>query len=526
MRFSHVGRVDPTTTARRAAALAMAAGLLAAPFALPAVLAEAAQRQVQSSQPAPGQLPPGEQSGAKAPAAREPRAGIVPPGAPMQTVPSFVALARAVEPSVVNVQVKGKAQEGRGGRREIQPPSPFGPGPGPGPFGGPGGPRGPRAPTPRQGLGSGFIVSDDGFIITNNHVVEDADEIKVTLVDERDFKARVIGRDSKTDIALIKIDVPGVKLTPVKLGDSDKLEVGEWVLAVGNPFGLDHSVTAGIISAKSRVIGAGPYDDFLQTDASINPGNSGGPLVNMMGEVVGISTAIVAQGQGVGFAIPINVAKQLLPQLREKGMVSRGWLGVVIQRVTPELAKGFNLPEDKGALIADVMKGSPAEKAGLKRGDVVVEFNGTVIKEVNDLTKRVAASAIGSEARVTVIRDGKRVMVPVALGEMPAEPREAKAEPAERRLGMSLQELTPELARQLELKEQTGVVVTDVEQDSPAARAGIEQGDIIQEVNRQRVASVKDFEAALSKSAGNDPVLVLVKRDEGAFYLPIQRDEP
>ncbi len=468
---------------------------------------------------AEGQEAPAAQSGATAPAAQPAGRGSVPPGAPVQTVPSFVTLAKTIENSVVNVQVKGKAPEVRPGRRGEAPPFPFGPGPNP--FGGP---RTPRGPMPRQGLGSGFIVSEDGFILTNNHVVEAADEVRVKLSDEREFKATIIGRDPKTDLALIKIEVPNTKLPAMTLGDSDRLEVGEWVLAVGNPFGLDHSVTAGIISAKGRVIGAGPYDEFLQTDAAINPGNSGGPLVNMKGEVVGINTAIVAQGQGVGFAIPINVAKTLLPQLRDRGMVSRGWLGVVIQRLTPELAKGFNIPEDKGALVADVMKGSPAEQGGLKRGDVVVEFNGQEIKEVTDLTRRVAAAPIGAEAKVTVLRDGKRVTVPIMLGEMPGETKQAKAEePASKPLGMSLQELTPELARQLEIEEEAGVVVIDVEQDSPAARAGIQEGDVIQEVNRRRVAKVEDVESAISSAQGAQPVLVLVKREDGAFYLPIER---
>ncbi|HWP34950.1 MAG TPA: DegQ family serine endoprotease, partial [Thermodesulfobacteriota bacterium] len=448
------------------------------------------------------------------PAASAPQPPAAAPGAAVQTVPSFVALAKAVKPSVVNVQVRGRAAERRG-RRELTPPFPFGP------FG----PRGPRAPVPRQGIGSGFIVSEDGYILTNNHVVEDAEEIVVRLADEREFRARVVGRDPKTDIALIKIDVPGEKLTPVRLGDSDALEVGEWVLAIGNPFGLDHSVTAGIVSAKGRVIGAGPYDDFIQTDAPINPGNSGGPLVNLSGEVVGISTAIVAQGQGVGFAIPINLAKQLLPQLRERGVVSRGWLGVIIQRVTPELARSFRLPEERGALVADVMKGSPAEKAGVQRGDVVIEFNGAPVKEITDLTKLVAAARVGSEARLTVIRDGKRLTLPVTVGEMPGEPTEAAVPRAETRLGMSVQDLTPELARQLEVEGERGVVVTRVEQEGPAARAGIEEGDIIREVNRQPVASVKEFEEALSRSPADAPVLFLVKRDSGAFYLPVERDQ-
>jgi serine protease Do len=467
----------------------------------------------------PGQVPPGQgqvQPGQQVAPSQVGR-GIVPPGGVTQTVPSFVALAKALQDSVVNVQVKGKSEARQNNRRGGEtPPFPFGPGP----FGGP---RGPRGPMPRQGLGSGFIVSEDGFIVTNNHVVEDADEVEVTLKDEREFKAKIVGRDPKTDIALIKIDVPNAKLPAVRLGDSDRLEVGEWVLALGNPFGLDHSITAGIISAKGRVIGAGPYDEFLQTDAAINPGNSGGPLVNMAGEVVGINTAIVAQGQGVGFAIPINVAKTLLPQLRDKGSVSRGWLGVVIQRLTPELAKGFNIAEDRGALIADVMKGSPAEKGGLKRGDVVVEFNGQEVKEVTDLTRRVASTAIGSEAKLTVIRDGKRITVPIQLGEMPNETRQAKVEPKEKPLGMALQDLTPELARQLDIDEQSGVVVTDVDEDSPAARAGIQEGDVIQEVNRQRVTSVKELESALSGAQGGGTVLVLVKREDGAFYLPIER---
>ncbi|HEY8369522.1 MAG TPA: DegQ family serine endoprotease [Thermodesulfobacteriota bacterium] len=466
---------------------------------------------------AEGTQAPADPSGARAPAQAAGR-GSVPPGGAVQTVPSFVSLAKAIENSVVNVQVRSKSPEAR--LRRQAPPFPFGPGPGP--FGGP---RTPRSPIPRQGLGSGFIVSEDGYILTNNHVVEDAEEVKVRLRDEREFTARIVGRDPKTDLALIKIDVPDTKLPAVTFGDSDQLEVGEWVLAVGNPFGLDHSVTAGIISAKGRVIGAGPYDEFLQTDASINPGNSGGPLVNMRGEVVGISTAIVAQGQGVGFAIPINVAKSLLPQLRDKGSVSRGWLGIVIQRLTPELARGFNVPEDRGALVSDVMKGSPAEKGGLKRGDVVVAFNGEPIKEVTDLTRRVAAAPIGSEAKVTVIRDGQRIELPITLGEMPSETRQASVEeePSSRLLGMALQELTPELARQLELDEESGVVVTDVDQDSPAARAGIQEGDVIQEVNRRRVATVQDVEAAISAAKEAQPVLVLVKRDDGAFYLPIER---
>jgi serine protease Do len=251
----------------------------------------------------------------------------------------------------------------------------------------------------QRSLGSGFIIDRDGYILTNNHVVEKAQSIKVRLSDEKEYDAKVVGRDPKTDIALIKINTRQ-NLPVAPLGDSDSLEVGDWLIAIGNPFGLEHTVTAGIVSAKGRVIGAGPYDDFIQTDASINPGNSGGPLFNLNGEVVGINTAIVSGGQGIGFAIPINVAKELLPQLKTKGRVVRGWLGVMIQKVTPEIAKGFGLKESEGALVSDVMEGSPAEKAGIKRGDVIVSYNGKRIKEMDQLPKLVGTTEVGKKVKV------------------------------------------------------------------------------------------------------------------------------
>ncbi|MBI4841225.1 MAG: Do family serine endopeptidase, partial [candidate division NC10 bacterium] len=280
----------------------------------------------------------------------------------------------------------------------------------------------PRSPREfrQQAAGSGFIISKDGLIVTNNHVVEGAKEVTVTLASKEEYPAKVIGRDPKTDIALVKI-VPKGTLPVAALGDSDHLRVGDWVVAVGNPFGLNNTVTAGIVSAKGRVIGAGPYDDFIQTDASINPGNSGGPLFNLQGEVVGINTAIIPNGQGIGFAVPVNLAKGLLPQLEAKGEVIRGYLGVNIQALTPELVKSLNLKDKKGALVADVTKGSPADAAGIKRGDVIIGFDGKEIAEMHSLPPLVAATPIGKEVPVTILRTGAEQTLRVTVGRMPGE---------------------------------------------------------------------------------------------------------
>ena len=272
-----------------------------------------------------------------------------------------------------------------------------------------------------RSLGSGFIIDPSGLIVTNNHVVEGADKITVKLFGGQELQATIKGRDSKTDLALIQITNPPANLPSLKLGDSDAVRVGDWVMAVGNPFGLSHTVTQGIISAKSRVIGAGPYDNFLQTDASINPGNSGGPLLNLQGEVVGINTAILASGQGIGFAIPSNMAKWVIPQLKAKGKVTRGMLGVEVQNVTPDLAKSFGMSEAKGALVAEVNPGSPAEKAGIKRGDIIIEFNGHPIQEMNDLPRLVADTAPGTKASVKVLRDGKEKTFNVTVSELTEE---------------------------------------------------------------------------------------------------------
>ncbi len=269
----------------------------------------------------------------------------------------------------------------------------------------------------QSSLGSGFIIDKDGFIITNNHVVEGADEIKVRLVDGREFRARVVGRDPKTDLALIKISSLFKDLPVLPLGDSDKIRVGDWVLAVGNPFGLENSVTQGILSARGRELGAGPFDNFLQTDAPINPGNSGGPLVNLKGEVIGINSAIIAAGQGIGFAIPSNVAKKIIPELKEKGKIVRGWIGVSIQTMTPEAAEALGLKEAEGALVAGVVHGGPAEKAGIKKGDIIIMFQDKVIKKASELSAAVAGVQPGKDATVKVVRAGKEIVLTVRVGE-------------------------------------------------------------------------------------------------------------
>lgn len=374
----------------------------------------------------------------------------------------------------------------------------------------------------QRSLGSGFIIDKEGHILTNNHVVEKASAIKVRLKDGKEYDAKVIGRDPKTDIAVIKITAKN-ELPVVPLGDSESLEVGEWVLAVGNPFGLEHTVTAGIVSAKGRVIGQGPYDDFIQTDASINPGNSGGPLFNLKGEVVGINTAIVSGGTGIGFAIPINVAKSLLPQLKSKGRVVRGWLGVVIQKVTPELAKTFGLKESEGALVSDVVDDSPASKADIHRGDVIVSFDGHAIKEMEQLPKLVAATEVGKKVRIGLIRDGKSINVEVVVAELKEEKREAKATPeTEKNYGLVVQNITPEIAKHLNLKDRRGVIVTDIQPGSPGENADLRAGDIIAEINKKPVRNVADFKELMKTASLKDGIVMLVKRENVTFYAVVK----
>jgi serine protease Do len=380
----------------------------------------------------------------------------------------------------------------------------------------------PRREFKQKSLGSGFVIDREGYILTNNHVVEKASSIKVKLSDEKEYDAKIVGRDPKTDIALIKIDV-NHELPSATFGDSDKLEVGDWVVAIGNPFGLEHTVTAGIVSAKGRVIGAGPYDDFIQTDASINPGNSGGPLLNLKGEVVGINTAIVSGGQGIGFAIPINVVQNLLPQLKSKGKIARGWLGVVIQKITPEIAKSFNLKETEGALVSDVMEQGPAEKAGIKRGDVIASFNGKKIKDNETLPRLVAATEIGKKVKVEIIRDGKPLGIEVVVGELPEEGLKASKKPdVEKDFGLVIQDITPEIAKHLNLKDRNGVIATDVTPGSPAGDADIRSGDIIKEIGRKPIRNMADFKEAMKNANIKEGIVLLIKRENTTFYTVVR----
>jgi serine protease Do len=424
---------------------------------------------------------------------------------------SFADLAQAVSPAVVNISVERTTKMGRGPGSPEELFEEF--------FGRPM----PRPERRAQAAGSGFVISEEGYIVTNFHVVEGADKIDVTLLDGRELQGKVVGRDRKTDLALVKVDDD--HLPVVSLGDSDDVRVGDWVMAIGNPFGLDHTVTVGILSARGRNIGAGAYDDFLQTDASINPGNSGGPLLDMNGRVIGINTAINARAQGIGFAIPINMAKDLLPQLREFGSVTRGWLGVQIQRVTPQLAKSFDLDEPQGALVSQVFENSPAARAKIEAGDVITKFNDQPIKDFNDLPRLVAAATPGADVPIEVLRDGKRRKLEAKLDKMDDEEdaQLADSEHSEERWGLSLETLTPNVARQLELEEGVeGVVITQVEADSPAAEAGLRRGDVVLEADRKQVKSAEELQKILK--GAEKLVLLRVQRGTSQIFVPLERE--
>jgi serine protease Do len=371
----------------------------------------------------------------------------------------------------------------------------------------------------QKSLGSGFIISHDGYIFTNNHVVEQADKILVKLSDGKEYDAKIIGKDAKTDIALIKIK-PNKSLPLVEIGDSDKLRVGEWVIAIGNPFGLEQTVTAGIVSAKGRVIGAGPYDNFIQTDASINPGNSGGPLFGMDGKVVGINTAIIAQGQGIGFAIPINMANRMLPELKTKGEVTRGWLGVSIQDVTDEIAKTMKLKTQDGALIAEVFEGDPADKAGLKAGDIIIEVNGKRIKDSHELLMIVAEMRVGEKVEIKALHEGQEKVFQVVIAVR--KEREVAAAGAAGNFGMTVQEITPEIAKYLGIARKAGVIVVDVKEGSPADEAGIRPQDVILQVNKAKITSLKDYEREIAKISSKEGILLLIKRGKVSTFVPIR----
>jgi serine protease Do len=371
----------------------------------------------------------------------------------------------------------------------------------------------------QEGVGSGFVIDKEGFILTNNHVVEDANQIKVRLADGKEYGGKVVGRDPKTDLAVVKIS-GAADLHSLPLGSSGDLKVGSWVVAIGSPFGLEQTVTQGIVSGKGRVIGSGPYDDFIQTDASINPGNSGGPLINMKGEVIGINTAINPSGQGIGFAIPIDMAKTIIPQLEQKGSVTRGWLGIGIQPMTPALEESFGIRGKTGVLVADIFKGGPAEKAGLERGDVIVQFDGKDMAEPRDLSRIVASTPVGKTVEVKVIRDGKEIGRTVQVGEMEKKTETAQL-PSHKSIGLTVQNLTPEIAAELGLKHETGVVVSQVEPGSPSADAGIQAGDLIREVNRKPVKDVEDFREKIEQAKARNSILLLVQRGQNSLFAAV-----
>jgi serine protease Do len=446
------------------------------------------------------------------------------------TLPNFVDLARKSFPAVVNISTTTNGDDsdrrGSGGGSQGQPGDPFWD-----PFDrffGPG--QQPRRSFKQKSLGSGFLIDKQGSILTNNHVVEDADEIVVKLSDGTEHKAKVLGRDKKTDVALIRID-KAPTVAPIVFGDSDRLEIGEWVMAIGNPFGLENTVTAGIVSAKGRHIGAGPYDSFIQTDASINPGNSGGPLINLRGEVVGINSAIYSRSGGnigIGFASPINIAKDLLPDLESHGRVTRGWLGVLIQKVTPEIAESLGLRDTSGALVADVTKGGPAKEAGIQVGDVIVEFDGSAVKESVDLPLLVARTAVGKTVTVKVLRGNGEKAIEVKVQQLQEDDVEVSRGPdTAEDFGLAVQDLTPQVAESLGIDSSTqGVVVASVVPGGPADEAQIRRGDVILEVNRRPVGDSAAFRSAVGATAKAKSLLVLVKRGDNAIFLALKRENP
>lgn len=372
----------------------------------------------------------------------------------------------------------------------------------------------------QRSLGSGFIIDKDGYIVTNNHVIANADEIKVKLNSGKEYDAKIIGRDPSTDIALIKIKADS-SYSVVKLGDSDALKVGEWVVAIGNPFGLEHTVTAGIVSAKGRVIGSGPYDDFIQTDASINPGNSGGPLINMKGNVIGINTAIIASGQGIGFAVPVNMAKEVIKQLKEEGEVTRGWLGVGIQDINDEMSEYYGIKDKKGVLVSKVFPGDPADKAGIKTKDIIIEVNGQKIISSHELTRTIANFHVGEKVKIKVLRDGKEKTFTVKIAKRQQDKIASRNMPYNEQgsFGIQVSDLTPEIANRLNLRETEGVVVTGVQSGSQGDDKGIRARDIIKEINHHSINTVDEYNDVIQKVKKGDTVSMFIKRANSGFFV-------
>jgi len=375
-----------------------------------------------------------------------------------------------------------------------------------------------------RSLGSGFIIDKEGYIITNNHVVAEADEIKVKLSNGKEYDAQVVGRDSKTDVALIKIkDVEDLK--PLPLGNSEAIKVGTWVVAIGSPFGLEQTVTQGIVSAKGRSIGAGPYDDFIQTDASINPGNSGGPLLDLGGQVIGINTAIVARGQGIGVAIPINMAKDIVRQLKDKGEVTRGWLGVQIRDLDESLANYYKVEPFSAVYVENVVPGDPADQAGIRSGDIIVSVDGQSVTSGRDLASLIASIPVGQKSKIVLLRDGQKKTVSVKIAKQSAEEvKMAKAQGSSDDLGLQVTDLSSEKARQFGLDEdESGVLVIEVENGSRADQAGVKVGDIIKGINLKKVGNLKDYEELMAKMDKKEPINLLVRsRNQGSRGIQIK----
>jgi serine protease Do len=432
--------------------------------------------------------------------------------------PSFAAIAKRTMPVVVNIFTTSQ-RASRGGSSD--PIDDF--------FGRLFGEANPRENSARS-LGSGILISNDGEVLTSYHIVRNADIIKVRLSDRSEYEARLIGKDVRTDLALIKMRRSGGALPFARLGSSSQLDVGDWVMAIGNPFGLEHTVTAGIVSAKGRVIGAGPYDSFIQTDASINPGNSGGPLINAVGEVVGVNSAIFSQSGGgnigIGFAIPIDSAKKVAEQLRKNGRVVRGWLGIRAQDVAPQLfaSSGVARPGGDMAQVTEVSEGSPAAEAGVKLGDLIVEYNGKPVPKSLDFRAVIADTAPGQKAIFKIVRDKKEMTISVKIGELAEESDAAlTAEVKDPELGIKVQRITPEAARRLGLNSTKGVLVLEVQPGSPADSIGLEPADVIREINQRPVNNVIDFERAMRQGRRGERILLLVQRGDNAVFFALKR---
>ena len=372
----------------------------------------------------------------------------------------------------------------------------------------------------QRSLGSGFIINKDGYIVTNNHVVENADKIEVILKDEKEFDAEIVGRDVNTDLALIKIK-PDRDLPVLLFGDSDALKVGQWVVAIGSPFGLEHTVTAGIVSAKGRVIGSGPYDDFIQTDASINPGNSKKPLINMQGKVVGINTAIIAGGSGIGFAIPINLAKNIVNQLKTSGEVIRGWLGVGIQDISKQVAEYYGIKSEKGVLVTEVFPDDPADKAGIEPQDIILSINGIEVGTSREITSMIADLGVGETVKIKALRNGKTRTFSVKIAKREETRISARSTRKEKQteLGISVENVTPEIARRFNLKNAKGVIVSAVEPDSKANEAGVRKLDIIKEINHKSIATVSDLNKVISEIKKDEPIRMFIWRTNRGFLV-------